>query len=134
MDGPDDVANAASQAASAVARTILTNAHAPTGGQSLRNAKAADPEAFDGTRGKTKQFVRSIHIAVTMQINAFANERMKILYTLSFMRRGMAQVWEANETSVVLANMSTFNTLEGLLASVERTFGDPDKERMAYTQ
>ena len=50
-----------------------------------------------------------------MQIDAFANERMKILYALSFMRGGMAQVWAANETSTVLANTLTFNTLEGLL-------------------
>src|SRR5882724_8876260 len=105
---------------------------APAGGQSWRNAKAANPEALYGSQGKTEQFVRSIRIAVTMQIDAFANERMKILYMLSFMRRGMAQVWAANETSVVLANMSTFNTLEGLLASIEGTFGNPDKERMAH--
>src|SRR5882724_13725502 len=56
-----------------------------------------------------------------MQIDTFAGERMKILYVLSFMCRGMAQVWAANKTSVVLANMSTFNTLEGLLTSIERT-------------
>ena len=49
MDAPDDIVNAASQATSAVARTILTNTQAPTGGQSLRNTKAADPEAFDGS-------------------------------------------------------------------------------------
>src|SRR5882724_8170027 len=107
---------------------------APTGGQTSRNAKATNPEAFDESRGKTKQFVRSVHITVTMQIDTFADERMKILYTLSFMRGGMAQVWAANETSAVLANMLTFNTLEGLLASIERTFGDPDKERMARAQ
>src|SRR5882724_1552139 len=69
-----------------------------------------------------------------MQIYAFANERMKILYMLSFMGGGMAQVWEANETSTTLANMSTFNTLEALLMSIEKTFGDLDRERMACTQ
>jgi len=57
-----------------------------------------------GSQGETKQFIRSVCIAVTMQIDAFSDERMKILYTLSFMRRGMAQVWAANETSMVLAN------------------------------
>jgi len=62
MDALDDVANVASQAALAVAQTILTNAHAHTGGQSSRNAKAANPEAFDGSRGKTEQFVRSVRI------------------------------------------------------------------------
>src|SRR5882724_5981224 len=69
-----------------------------------------------------------------MQIDAFAYERMKILYVLSFMHGGMAQVWAANETSMVLANTSTFNTLEGILTSIERTFGDPNKERTARAQ
>jgi len=35
---------------------------------------------------------------------------------------------------VTLANISTFNTLEGLLASIEKTFGDLDRERTAHTQ
>src|SRR5882724_6599384 len=83
---------------------------------------------------KTEQFVQSVCITVTMQIDAFADERMKILYTLSFMSGGMAQVWAANEISVTLANTSTFNTLEGLLTSIKKTFGDPYRERMACTQ
>ena len=61
-----------------------------------------------------------------MQIDTFTNGRMKILDALSFMHGGMAQVWVVNETSAVLANMSTFNTLEELLDSIERTFSDPD--------
>src|SRR5882724_4776094 len=73
-------------------------------------------------------------MAVTMQINASADERMKLLYVLSFMSGEMAQVWVANKTSMALANMSTFNTLKGLLTSNERTFRNPDRERMACTQ
>src|SRR5882724_9249842 len=69
-----------------------------------------------------------------MQIYPFANKRMKIIYTLSFMSGGMAQAWAANKTSMTLANTSTFNTLEGPLTSIEKTFGDPDRERMACTQ
>src|SRR5882724_1926015 len=69
-----------------------------------------------------------------MQIDTFANERMKSLYTLSLMSGGMAHVWAANETSVTLANTSTFNTLEGLLTSIEKTFSNPDRERMACAQ
>src|SRR5882724_8890971 len=74
LDASDDVANAASQATSAVARTILTNAQVL-----MRNAKAADPETFDGSQEKTKQFIQSIHISVTMQIDAFVDKRMKFL-------------------------------------------------------
>src|SRR5882724_5041821 len=112
---------------------ILTNVQMSTGGQPMRNAKAANPEIFDGSQEKTEQLIRSICITVT-QIDAFANERMKILYTLSFMSGGMAQVLAANETSMTLANTSMFNTLEGLLMSIERTFSNPDRERMACTQ
>src|SRR5882724_10679839 len=77
---------------------------------------------------------QSTSLSPSMQIDAFTDERMKILYTLSFMSGGMAQVWEANETSVTLANMSMFNTLKGLLMSIKKTFRDPDRERMACTQ
>ena len=76
------------------------------GGQLTRNTKASDPEPFDGSWESMEQFIWSIRIAVTMQLNAFADERMKIPYTLSFMRGGMAQVWVANETSAILDNMS----------------------------
>src|SRR5882724_7979553 len=81
-----------------------------------------------------EQFVQSICIAITMQLNAFADERMKILYTLSFMQGGMAQVWAANENSTILDNMSSFGTLAELLALIERTFSDPDQERTTCTQ
>src|SRR5882724_968077 len=84
MDAPDDIANTASQAVLAVAHTILTSTQTLAGGQPTRNAKASDPEPFDGSWESMEQFVQSIHIAVTMQLDAFAGERMKILYTLSF--------------------------------------------------
>ena len=69
-------------------------------------------------------------------VDTFADERMKILYVLLLMHGdgGMAQVWATNEANAVLANRSTFNTLEELLAAIERTFGDPDCKRTACTQ
>jgi len=57
----------------------------PMGGHLPRGVRAAEPERFDGSRDKAEQFIRSVHIAVTMQLNTFADERMKILYALSFM-------------------------------------------------
>src|SRR5882724_3987370 len=81
-----------------------------------------------------EQFIQSIHITITMQLDAFTDKRMKILYTLSFMRGGMAQVWAANEMSAILDNMSSFSTLAELLASIKRTFGDLDRERTTHTQ
>src|SRR5882724_6303396 len=46
----------------------------------------------------------------------------------------MAQVWAANETSMILDNTSSFGTLAELLASIKRTFGDPDWERTTHMQ
>src|SRR5882724_2001227 len=83
---------------------------------------------------KAEQFVRSIHIAIIMQLDMFVDRRMKILYALSFMCRGIAQVWAENETNVILSHTSTFSTLAELLSSIERIFRDPDRERMAEAQ
>ncbi len=54
----DDITNVAS-AASAVAQAITTNPQAsiPVQSHSSRNAKAAEPESFDGNWEKTKEFV-----------------------------------------------------------------------------
>ena len=69
-----------------------------------------------------------------MQLYTFAVKRMKILYSLSFMQGGIMQVWAKNVTNVVLSHTSTFSTLVGLLACIEGTFGDPDRERTAHVQ
>ena len=50
------------------------------------------------------------------------------------MHGGIAWVWAENETNVVLSHTSTFSTLMELLAGIERTFGNPDWERMAHAQ
>ena len=61
-----------------------------------------------------------------MQLDTFADEKMKILYALSFMQGGIVQVWAQNKTNIVLSHTSTFSTLTGLLACIKRTFRDPD--------
>jgi len=86
------------------------------------------------SRDEGKQFIQSICITVTMQLNTFVDKRMKILYVLSFMCGGMAHIWAEYETSVVLSNMSMFSTLPELLACIERTLGDPYQERMVHSQ
>ena len=115
MDTQRDVSNVATRAMCSVAQTILMNLL--TGSHLSWSAKAAEPESFDRrSRDKTKQFVQAIHTTVTMQINTFVDKQMKILYALLYMHGGMAQVWAANETNMVLSNMSTITTLNFLLS------------------
>ena len=90
----------ASATASTVAQAIATNPQASILVQTSHNltqsAKAANPKPFDGNQDQTKEFVRAIWIMVTMQADTFVDERMKILYVLSFMRGGMAQAIAMN--------------------------------------
>src|SRR5882672_3828 len=132
MDAQTDVSDAAAKATLAIAQAILLNM--PMTSHPPRGAKAAELETFDGSRDKEEQFVQSVRIAVTMQLDTFSDERMKILYALSFMHGGIAQVWAENVTNVVLSHSSTFTTLAELLAGITRTFGDPDRERTARAQ
>ena len=69
-----------------------------------------------------------------MQADTFADERMKILYALSFMCGGTAQVWAANETMAVITGTSQMQTLDIFLESVKKTFGDLDRAWTARTQ
>ena len=121
-----------------MAQAIATNPQASipiqTSHNLIRNAKATDPEPFNGNQDKTKEFVRAIRITVTMQADTFADERMKILYALSFTCGGMAQVWAVNKTMAVINRMTQMQTLDIFLENVEKTFGDPDRAWMAQAQ
>ena len=59
---------------------------------------------------------------------------MKILYVLSFMHGGMAQVWAVNETMAVITGTSQMQTLDIFLESIKKTFGDLDQAWMARPQ
>ena len=138
-DMRDDITNVASATASAVVQAIAANPQASIPIQTSHNPtqspKAADPELFDGNWDQTEEFVRAIQIVVTMQADTFVDKRMKILYVLSFMHGGAAQVWAVNETiMVVITGTSQMQTLDIFLESVEKTFGDPDWAWMACTQ
>src|SRR6266481_7063024 len=69
-----------------------------------------------------------------MQTDTFADERMKILYALSFMHGGTAQMWAANKTTAIMDGRLLFHTLDEFLANIEMTFSDPDRARTARTQ
>ena len=121
-----------------MAQAIATNPQASIPVQTLHNliqsTKGADPKLFDGNRDQTEELVRAIWIVVTMQADTYVDKRMKILYVLSFMCRGMAQVWAANETMAVITGTCQMQTLDIFLESVEKTFRDPDWAWMAHTQ
>jgi len=99
MEAQTHILDSEAKATLTIAQAILMNM--PTRSHSSRGTRVAEPESFNGSRDKAEQFIWSIHITVMMQLDIFADERMKIIYALSFMCGGIAQVWAENETNVI---------------------------------
>ena len=78
----------------------------------IQSARAANPKPFNENQDRTEEFIRAVWITVTMQADMFADERMKALYALSFMCKGMTQVWAANETMAVINGMTQMQMLD----------------------
>ena len=57
-----------------------------------------------------------------------------MLYALSFMTRGTAEVWAHNQTQAIIDGTSSIPTFEAFIKQVENAFGDPDHTRIARTK
>jgi Retrotransposon gag protein/Zinc knuckle len=128
----NDLANAASAAAVAVAQNI--SIPTPPNPPTSRSIKAADPEKFSGDRSDTEGFIRAVRLSIAVQPGSFPDERTKILYALSFMTGGSAQTWAHNETETVINGTSPISTFDAFARRVEEAFGDPDFARTARTK
>jgi len=80
--GSGETMDAAIKSMSSVAQAIISSMPL---GPLTGCTKAAKPESFDRSRDKAEQFVWSVCIAVTMQLNTFEDERNKYWMLLSFM-------------------------------------------------
>ena len=107
---------------------------APTNLSSHRHIKVADPEKFSGERSETEGFIRAVKLVIAVQPESFPDERTKILYALSFMMGGSAQIWAHNETAAVIRDNSSTGSFEDFTKRVEETFGDPDCTQAARTK
>ena len=57
-----------------------------------------------------------------------------MLYALSFMTRGTAEVWAHNQTQAIIDDTSLILTFKVFIKQVEDAFGDPDHSRTACTK
>ena len=76
MEAKTDVSDAVAKARAivqAILRNMLTRTHLS------RGARVAKLESDDGSREKADQFVQSVCIAITMQLDTFVDKRMKVL-------------------------------------------------------
>jgi hypothetical protein len=131
LNTQNHLANTASAAAVAAVQQLPPAP--PTISSSHRPIKAADPERFSGDRAETEGFIRAIRLSIAVQPGSFPDERTKVLYALSFMTGGSAQVWAYNETEAVI-NRRSIGTFEDFAQRVQDAFGDPDRSRTARTK
>jgi hypothetical protein len=80
-----------------------------------------NPEPFDGTPSKYKDFTRQL--AVFMRGQGIADEEQKILLALSYMRTGPAATWAADyiDRRINVANLGTY---QNFVRDLDDTFAD----------
>ena len=72
--------------------------------------------------------------AITLRPKPFPDERMKLLYALSLMSGGSAQIWAQNETEEIIMGTSSISTFSEFAKRVEATFRDPHYASTAQTK
>ena len=85
----NNLPSAASGAAVAVTQSLPIPTPSST---STHPVKGADPEKFSGDCGETDGFIRAVKLSIAVQPSSFQDEQTKMLYALSFMMRGTAEV------------------------------------------
>ena len=67
------------------------------------------PEAFDGNREKTKQFLNKVVTYLSINADVYTTDERKIGYTLSFMTGGLAERWANTWRDSHINNDGTLN-------------------------
>jgi Zinc knuckle len=133
LNSQNNLVEATSNAAVAAAQRLAAPAP-PHNTPSIRTIKAADPERFSGNRAETEGFIRALRLSIAIQPECFPDERTKLLYALSFMTGGSAQIWAHNQTEAIISGTSYISSLDEFIDQVEEIFGDPDRATTARTK
>ena len=76
-------------------------------------------EKFNGDRGETDRFIHAVKLAIAVQPTSFPDEQTKMLYALSFMMRGTAEVWAHNQMQAIIDGTSSIPTFEAFIKQVK---------------
>jgi hypothetical protein len=120
LNSQNHLVNAASVAAVIAAQQIIPPAPC-TISSSTHPIKVADLEKFSGDHAGTEGFIRAIRLAIIVQPVSFPDERTKVLYALSFMTSGSAQIWAQNETEALINGKSSIVLFEDFARCIQET-------------
>jgi len=90
--------------------------------------RIAAPDPFDGSKASLTPFLRTL--ALSFVAYGLRTDEQKIVFTLSYMKGGLAGPWADAYTDRAL-HSDDWGTWEEFMTSLHSTFGDHDEEKTA---
>ena len=82
---------------------------------------------FDGEREKVVGFINACRLYISMRMKRTGEEE-KILWVLTYVQGGVAEVWKENVLEERRQGISAVETVEELLTKMREEFGEFDEE------
>ena len=82
---------------------------------------------FDGEREKVVGFINACHLYISMKMKGTGEEE-KISWVLTYVQRGVAEVWKENVLEERRQRVSAVETVEELFTKMREEFGEFDEE------
>ena len=89
--------------------------------------EAAKPPLFDREREKVVGFINACRLYISMRMKGMGEEE-KILWVLTYVQGGVAEVWKENVLEERRQEVSAVEMVEELFIKMREEFGEFDKE------
>ena len=89
--------------------------------------EAAKPPLFDREREKVVGFINACRLYISMRMKGMGEEE-KILWVLTYVQGGVAEVWKENVLEERRQGVSAVEMVEELFIKMREEFGEFDKE------
>jgi len=89
--------------------------------------EAAKPPLFDGEREKVVGFINDCRLYISMRMKGVGEEE-KILWVLTYVQGGVAEVWKENVLEERRQGMSAVEIVEELFTKIQEEFREFDEE------
>ena len=90
----------------------------------------ARPSVFNGDNTKFRSFMRSCNLYIAGNHREFPEDQDKIIFVLSHMKEGVADIWAENYQDKAVAD-SDYGKWEDFKAALETSFADPNLTKHA---
>ena len=106
----------------------------PTQQPTAPKASVAEPDDYDGRHETFDTFMSQLYLHFAGKPTVYANDQMKIITALSYMKKGFASTWATNITKQLRERTTTFGDWVQFENKLKETFDDPNKKRVAQVK